>query len=48
MTLARNAGFNLLGAAAPAFLNIVTLPYILGSLGAADFGLLMLVTAIVG
>lgn len=48
MLLARNAGFNLFGAAAPALLNIVTLPYILGKLGAADFGLLMLVTAIVG
>ena len=48
MTLARNAGFNLFGAAVPALLNIVTLPYILGKLGAADFGLLMLVTAIVG
>ena len=48
MTLARNAAFNLLGAAVPALLSIATLPYIVGRLGAADFGLLMLVTAIVG
>lgn len=48
MALARNAAFNLLGAAVPAFLSIATLPYIVGKLGAADFGLLMLVTAIVG
>ena len=48
MALARNAGFNFLGAAAPALLSIVTLPYIVGKLGAADFGLLVLVTAIVG
>lgn len=48
MALARNAGFNLFGAAAPALLNIATLPFIVSKLGAADFGLLMLVTAIVG
>ena len=48
MALARNAGFNFLGAAAPALLSIATLPYILFRLGEADFGLLTLVTAIVG
>ena len=48
MALARNAGFNLFGAAVPALLNIATLPFIVGKLGAADFGLLMLITAIVG
>ena len=48
MTLARNAAFNLLGAAAPALLSVVTLPYIVGKLGVVDFGLLTLVTAITG
>ena len=48
MALARNAAFNFLGAAVPAFLSLATIPYILARLGAADFGLLMLVTAIVG
>lgn len=48
MTLARNAAYNLLGAAVPAVLNLLTIPYIVRSLGSADFGLLTLVTAIVG
>lgn len=48
MSLARNAVFNLLGAAVPAVLSIVTVPFIVRALGATDFGLLTLVTAIVG
>ena len=48
MALARNAAFNLLGAAAPALLSVLTLPYIVGKLGTVDFGLLILVTAIMG
>lgn len=48
MALARNAAFNLLGAAAPALLSVITLPYIVGKLGVVDFGLLTLVTAITG
>lgn len=37
-----------MGAAAPALLSIATIPYIVAHLGATDFGLLMLVTSIVG
>lgn len=48
MSLARNAAFNFLGAAAPALLNLATIPFIVASLGPADFGMLMLVTAVVG
>lgn len=48
MALARNAAFNLLGAAVPALLSVITLPYIVGKLGVVDFGLLTLVTAITG
>lgn len=48
MTLARNAAFNFLGAAAPALLNLATIPFIVSRLGPTDFGLLMLVTAVVG
>ena len=48
MALARNALFNLMGAALPAVLSVLTIPYIVRSLGTADFGLLTLVTAIVG
>lgn len=48
MSLLRNAGFNLLGAAVPALLAIVTIPYIVSVLGATDYGLLALITSIVG
>lgn len=48
MGLLRNASFNFLGAAAPAVLSVVTIPYIVAKLGAADFGLLALITSIVG
>jgi O-antigen/teichoic acid export membrane protein len=48
MALARNAAFNLLGAGLPALLTLVTLPIIVGHLGTTDFGVLALVTAIVG
>lgn len=48
MAVARNALFNLFGAALPAVLSVLTIPYVVRSLGAADFGLLTLVTAIVG
>ncbi len=48
MALMRNAGFNFLGAAIPALLALATIPYIVAELGAANYGLLALVTAIVG
>lgn len=48
MALARNAFFNLLGAAVPAVLGIVTIPYVLRMLGTDGYGLLTLITAIVG
>lgn len=48
MALMRNAGFNFLGAAIPALLAIATIPYIVATLGAANYGLLALVTSIVG
>lgn len=48
MALLRNAGFNFLGAAVPAVLAIATIPYIVAQLGAANYGLLALVTSIVG
>ncbi|KAF3998159.1 oligosaccharide flippase family protein [Glaciimonas immobilis] len=48
MTLIRNAGFNFLGAAAPAVLAVATIPYIISVLGTGDYGLLILITSIVG
>lgn len=48
MSLMRNAGFNFLGAAVPALLSLATIPYIVSKLGYADYGLLALVTSIVG
>lgn len=48
MNLFRNALFNLAGSAVPALLAIFTIPYIVKSLGASDYGLLTLVTSIVG
>lgn len=48
MALARNAFFNLLGAAVPAVLGIVTIPYVVRMLGTDGYGLLTLITAIVG
>ena len=48
MSLMRNAAFNFLGAAVPAVLAIVTIPYIVSVLGSADYGLLALITSIVG
>lgn len=44
----RNATYNLLGAAVPAILAIATLPYIVSVLGESDYGLLALITSIVG
>lgn len=44
----RNAAFNFLGAAVPAVLAIATIPYIVSVLGTADYGLLALITSIVG
>lgn len=44
----RNAGFNFLGAALPAVLAIITIPYIVTGLGTTDYGLLALITSIVG
>jgi O-antigen/teichoic acid export membrane protein len=48
MSLIRNAGFNLLGAAVPAVLAVVTVPYIVSVLGNANYGMLVLITSIVG
>lgn len=48
MSLMRNAAFNFLGAAVPAVLAIATIPYIVSVLGASDYGLLALITSIVG
>ena len=48
MVLLRNAGFNFLGAALPAVLAIATIPYIVTTLGVGTYGLLILVTSIVG
>ncbi|MFN7724487.1 MAG: lipopolysaccharide biosynthesis protein [Rubrivivax sp.] len=48
MALARNALFNLLGAAVPAVLGIITIPYVVRMLGTDGYGLLTLITAIVG
>lgn len=44
----RGAGFNLLGAAAPAALAVLTVPVVVRHLGQEDYGLLMLVTSIMG
>jgi O-antigen/teichoic acid export membrane protein len=48
MSLLKNAAFNLMGAAVPAVLAIVTVPFTVRMMGAEDYGLLMLITAIVG
>jgi len=48
MSLIRNAAFNFMGAAVPALLAIGTIPYVVSTLGAADYGLLALITSIVG
>lgn len=48
MSLARNALYNFAGALLPALLNVLTIPYIVHALGPDDFGLLTLVSAIVG
>lgn len=48
MSLLRNAAFNFLGAAIPAVLAIATIPYIVSVLGASNYGLLALITSIVG
>ena len=44
----RGAAFNLLGAAVPALLAVLTVPLVVGYLGQEDYGLLMLVTSIMG
>ncbi|MGQ3052284.1 MAG: lipopolysaccharide biosynthesis protein, partial [Roseateles sp.] len=46
--LMRGAAFNLLGAAVPALLAVLTVPLVVGYLGQEDYGLLMLVTSIMG
>jgi O-antigen/teichoic acid export membrane protein len=46
--LLRGAAFNLLGAAVPALLAVLTVPLVVGYLGQEDYGLLMLVTSIMG
>lgn len=48
MGLLRGAAFNLLGAAVPALLAVLTVPLVVGYLGQEDYGLLMLVTSIMG
>lgn len=44
----RGAAFNLLGAAVPAALAVLTVPLVVRYLGQEDYGLLMLVTSIMG
>lgn len=44
----RGAAFNLLGAAVPAVLAVLTVPLVVHYLGQEDYGLLMLVTSIMG
>jgi O-antigen/teichoic acid export membrane protein len=44
----RGAAFNLLGAAVPALLAVLTVPLVVRYLGQEDYGLLMLVTSIMG
>lgn len=44
----RGAAFNLLGAAVPALLAVLTVPLVVSYLGQEDYGLLMLVTSIMG
>lgn len=46
--LMRGAAFNLLGAAVPALLAVLTVPITVRYLGQEDYGLLMLVTSIMG
>jgi O-antigen/teichoic acid export membrane protein len=48
MALARNATFNLLGAAVPAVAALLTVPVLIAHLGSSAYGVLVLVTAIVG
>lgn len=48
MSLFKNAAFNFLGAAVPALIAIATIPYIVFVLGVSDYGLLALITSIVG
>jgi len=48
MTIARSAAFNFMGAAVPAAVSLLTIPYIVHRLGPAEFGLLTLVTAVIG
>lgn len=44
----RGAAFNLMGAAVPALLAVLTVPVVVRYLGQEDYGLLMLVTSIMG
>lgn len=48
MSLLKNAGFNFIGAAVPAVVGLATIPYIIHRLGADSYGLLTLITSIVG
>lgn len=48
MTLLRNAAYNFAGALLPALALLVTIPLIVGRLGAEAYGALVLVTSIVG
>lgn len=48
MSLLRNAGWNFAGAVLPALVLFITIPVIVQRLGAPTFGLLALVTSIVG
>jgi O-antigen/teichoic acid export membrane protein len=48
MTLARNAAFNLGGALLPAAAALLTVPVLISHLGTSNYGVLILVTSIVG
>lgn len=48
MSLARNAIFNFIGALAPALAALLTVPVLVAHLGTAEYGVLVLITAIVG
>jgi O-antigen/teichoic acid export membrane protein len=47
-SIATSALFNLLGGAAPALVTIFTIPYIVHQLGDASYGVLTLITSIIG
>lgn len=48
MNLRRNALANLVGGALPAIIMLATMPIIVGRLGAVDFGILTVITSLIG